>query len=86
MERGTEMRAQELYDFRLKWEFCSGQGLQEFFHKQDGDPSPSGNEEVNTLEVTSFIMASIETMSQNSPSLAAHCEQTKQDWLVRGLD
>lgn len=61
------MEAKILYDFREKWEFCSGTDLHEFFRAQlDGEPSPSGYTEIDDVAADKFVQNSIESMEWNN--------------------
>lgn len=50
------MIAQNLYDLRDEYEFCSGEELHEFFLQTVGEPSPSGRVEISG---TGFLAARI---------------------------
>ena len=60
------MNAQFLYDFREKWEFCSGTDLSEFFVKETGDPSPRGRVKVSKTNAVNFIHSCLKSMRSNS--------------------
>lgn len=75
------MLAQDLYDFRKKYEFCSGNQLHEFFRGNVGDPSPRGNVAVDSVAATEFVRNAIFTMAwNNSSKLDEHCRQALQAW------
>lgn len=71
------MKAQTLYDLRDQEQFCSGSELSEFFAAQTGDPSPSGNVEINTAAAQKFVADCCDTMAHNSPSLADHANRVR---------
>ena len=71
------MKAQFLYDFRERWEFCGGTELHEFFRDETGYPSPSGRVEINAERARDFILGCLEAEEHNSPSLAEHCAQAR---------
>lgn len=62
------MKAQLLYDFREKKEFCSGTDLHEFFREQVGDPSPSGTTEIDATLAREFVVACSEQIYANNKS------------------
>ncbi|MFH1636587.1 MAG: hypothetical protein ABIG63_21610 [Chloroflexota bacterium] len=68
------MNAQFMYDFRSKWEFCSGSELADFFRATTGEPSPSGSKEIKADEARRFIHNSLLKMEQRSPSTKQHCQ------------
>jgi hypothetical protein len=74
------MEAQTLYEYRTKYEFCSGQDLSEFFREFVGSPSPTGQTNVNADEADEFVCSSIEAMAWNSPSLEDHCHSALEAW------
>lgn len=43
------MKAQALYDLRQLTGFCSGTDLHDFFQRVVGDPSPSGDAEIEAV-------------------------------------
>lgn len=63
------MKAQELYDLRSAFEFCSGNDLSEFFAETVGEPSPSGEMEVPEALAREFISESLAQMGQNNGGL-----------------
>lgn len=72
------MKAQELYDLREKFEFCSGNDLSTFFAKAIGEPSPNGNAEISDVLAQGFVANSLEQMHENNKgldSLYTTCEQ-----------
>jgi len=74
------MRAQILYDLREATQFCSGTDLHDFFRIQLGEPSPSGEREIDTPLAMQFVASCFEAMAANSPSLAAEIAADWRDW------
>jgi hypothetical protein len=64
--RNFEMKAQELYDRRAAYEFCSGQDLAEFFHEQTGEMSPSGHVEIDTRAARKFVENCVKAIRHNN--------------------
>jgi hypothetical protein len=67
------MRAQELYDARQEFEFCSGDELRQFFmtdagfRDSDPDPAPKGRRWVNEENGIRFIVQHMKRMMNNAP-------------------
>jgi len=75
------MEAQQVYDFRGAWEFCSGSELADFFRREcGGDPAPSGSMQINAAHATDFVCEKLGEMAHNSPSLVDHCDVAHQAW------
>lgn len=73
------MNAQFLYDFREKWEFCSGTDLHNFFSAElNGEPSPSGKVKINSSHAKKFVRGCLDSMEHNSPSLKDHCQSARR--------
>jgi hypothetical protein len=64
------MRAQQLYDLRERFAFCSGTDLHAFFRQAIGDPSPSGSAEIPTYEALAFVHRCYEAMERNGTPAA----------------
>ena len=70
------MNAQYLYDFREKWEFCSGTDLHEFFRRElNGFPSPPGQTSIDKVSAMNFVLSCLKSMEHNNPTEAmkTHC-------------
>jgi hypothetical protein len=67
------MKAQDLYDLRQKYEFCSGSDLHEFFCDQVGDPSPPGEVDVNDFAVEKFVNDCCDTVESNTNGTIDMC-------------
>lgn len=65
------LKAQEIYDLRENFEFCSGVELHEFFRKSfDGEPSPAGREMIFKDSAINFVVGCCLSIEANSPSIS----------------
>ena len=69
---------QEIYDLRELTGFISGKDLHDFFHKLVGDPSPSGNVEVDEDKLTQTKMGKKVLDLLNSP-LREHLADLREE-------
>lgn len=60
------MKAQELYDLRERFAFCSGMDLHEYFQGELGDMSPSGHCEIDEVKARQFVQSNLGHMKANS--------------------
>jgi hypothetical protein len=60
------MEAQELYDLREEYAFCSGTDLHEFFEGELGDPSPSGYAEISSANARHLVASALICMRANN--------------------
>ena len=67
------IKAQVLYDLREETGFCSGEVLSDFFREElDGEPSPSGNVEVDAKVAIDFVFGCCKALRANgTPFLEA---------------
>jgi hypothetical protein len=66
IEKGERISIQALYDFREKYEFCSGQDLSKFFEETVGDPSPSGEGEIDARKTYDFVYSCAKAIRHNA--------------------
>ena len=60
------MKAQKLYDLRSKTGFCSANDLNKFFRQvTGGEPSPSGNTEIDSDKAKDFVLAQKQRLLAN---------------------
>lgn len=60
------MKAQNLYDLREEFAFCSGSDLHNFFRNELGDPSPSGRVNIDQQAAAELVNDSLDTMAANN--------------------